>query len=135
MFDLRRQLFGRLLQQSVGFFTSSRTGDLLSRMNNDVGGIADVVSDSIFGVVSSLVVALSTLGVKLRLDWRLNPAALALMPLVLVPSRFVGRANYRARKRVQEKLAEASADMQEVLGISGILLVKAFTLSVRVWHR
>ena len=127
MFDLRGQLFGRLMQQSVGFYTNSRAGDLLSRMTNDVGGIADVVSDTVFGVVSSLVVGISTLAVMFSLDWRLTLAALVLMPIVLVPSRFVGRANYRARKRVQEKLAEVSAYMQEVLGISGILLVKAFT--------
>src|SRR5207244_7673736 len=61
MFDLRRQLFGRLMKQSVGFFTSSRTGDLLSPMNNDVGGIEDVVSDTVFGLVSGIVVAVSTL--------------------------------------------------------------------------
>ncbi len=127
MFDLRRQLFGRLMQQSVGFFTSSRTGDLLSRMNNDVGGIQDVISDTVFGFVASLVVAVSTLAVMLSLSWQLTLAALALMPLVLVPGRYVGRANYLARRRVQEKLGEASAYMQEVLGISGILLVKAFT--------
>jgi len=127
MFDLRRQLFGRLMKQSVGFFTNSRTGDLLSRMNNDVGGIEDVVSDTVFGFVGSMVVALSTLAVMLSLSWQLTLAALVLMPLVLVPSRFVGRANYLARRRVQEKLGEASAYMQEVLGISGILLVKAFT--------
>jgi ATP-binding cassette subfamily B protein len=127
MFDLRRQLFGRLMKQSVGFFTSSRTGDLLSRMNNDIGGIDDVVSDTIFGFVSSLVVAVSTLTLMVSLSWQLTAAALVLMPLVLVPSRYLGRANYRARKRVQEKLSEASAYMQEVLGISGILLVKAFT--------
>jgi ATP-binding cassette, subfamily B, bacterial len=127
MYDLRRHLFGRLMKQSVGFFTSSRTGDLLSRMNNDVGGIQDVVSDTIFGFVSSLVIAASTLVVMLTLSWQLTLAALILMPLVLVPGRYLGRANYRARKRVQEKLSEASAYMQEVLGISGILLVKAFT--------
>ncbi len=127
MFDLRRQLFGRLMKQSVGFFTNSRTGDLLSRMNNDVGGIDDVVSDTVFGFVSSLVIGVSTLVVMLSLSWQLTLAALVLMPIVLVPSRFVGRANYVARKRVQEKLSEASAYMQEVLGISGILLVKAFT--------
>ena len=103
MFDLRQQLFGRLLRQSVGFFTRSRTGDLLSRMNNDVGGIADVVSDTVFGTVSSLVVALSTLAVMVRLDWRLTLAALVLLPLVLVPSRAVGRANYRARQREYER--------------------------------
>jgi ATP-binding cassette subfamily B protein len=127
MFDLRRQLFGRLVQQSIGFFTSSRTGDLLSRMNNDVGGIEDVISDTVFGFVASLVIAVSTLAVMLSLSWQLTLAALAIMPIVLVPGRYVGRANYLARRRVQEKLGEASAYMQEVLGISGILLVKAFT--------
>jgi ATP-binding cassette subfamily B protein len=63
----------------------------------------------------------------LSLSWQLTVAALAIMPIVLVPGRYVGRANYLARRRVQEKLGEASAYMQEVLGISGILLVKAFT--------
>ncbi len=126
MFDLRRQLFGRLMTQSVGFFTSSRTGDLLSRMNNDVGGIQDVVSDTVFGLVSGLVIAVSTVAVMASLSWQLTLAALALMPIVLVPSRLLGRANDRARRRVQEKLSEVSAYMQEVLGISGILLVKAF---------
>jgi len=86
-----------------------------------------VVSDTVFGFVSSLIVAVSTLAVMLSLSWQLTLAALALMPLVLLPSRYVGRANYLARRRVQEKLSEASAYMQEVLGISGILLVKAFT--------
>jgi len=92
-----------------------------------VGGIEDVVADTLFGAVSSLVVMLTTLAVMVTLDWRLTLAALALMPLVLAPSRVVGRANYRARQRVQEKLGEASAYLQEVLGISGILLVKAFS--------
>ncbi len=99
MGDLRAQLFGRLLQQSVGFFTHSRTGDLLSRLTNDVGGIEDVVADTLFGAVSSLVVMLTTLAVMVTLDWRLTLAALALMPLVLAPSRVVGRANYRARQQ------------------------------------
>ncbi len=127
MFDLRRQLFGRLVQQSIGFFTSSRTGDLLSRMNNDVGGIDDVITDTIFGFAASFIVAASTLAVMLSLSWQLTLAALAILPIVLVPSRYVGRANYLARRRVQEKLGEASAYMLEVLGISGILLVKAFS--------
>jgi ATP-binding cassette subfamily B protein len=52
MFDLREQLFDRLLGQSMGFFTHSRSGDLLSRMDNDVGGIQDVVSDTVFGLVT-----------------------------------------------------------------------------------
>src|SRR6266851_167615 len=61
MFDLREQLFDRLLRQSVGFFTSSRSGDLLSRMSNDVGGIQDVVSQTIFGLVSDVITVAGTL--------------------------------------------------------------------------
>jgi ATP-binding cassette subfamily B protein len=127
MFDLREQLFGRFMRQSVGFYTSSRTGDLQSRMNNDIGGIQDVISNTVFGLVSSIITALTTLALMLALDWRLTLGSLLVMPLALVPSRFLGQANYRARKRLQERLAETSAYLGEVLGISGILLVKAFT--------
>ena len=74
-----------------------------------------------------LFVVSSTLVLMFILDWRITLAALVMLPLVLIPGRYVGRATYRARKRTQEKLSEMSAYMQEVLGISGILLVKAFT--------
>ncbi|PZR94327.1 MAG: ABC transporter [Candidatus Nephthysia bennettiae] len=127
MFDLREQLFDRLLGQSMGFFTHSRSGDLLSRMDNDVGGIEDVVSDTVFGLVTNVLVAATTLVLMFALSWQLTLAALLLLPIFLVPSRYVGQATYRARKRTQEKLSEMAAYMQEVLGISGILLVKAFT--------
>src|SRR5919206_2944944 len=68
-------LAGGLVGQSVGFFTHSRSGDLLSRMNNDVGGIADVVSDTVFGLVSNLITLGTTLALMLALDWRLTLAA------------------------------------------------------------
>src|SRR5216683_3134632 len=124
MFDLREQLFDRLLQQSVGFFTSRRSGDLLSRMSNDVGGIQDVVSETVFGLMSDVITVATTLALMLALDWRLTLAALVLMPIVLLPTRYVGKATYRIRKQTQEKL-----------GISGILLVKAFTKERSERHR
>ena len=127
MYDLREQLFGRLLKQSVGFFISSRSGDLLSRMDNDVAGVEDVISDTVFGLVTSAIVLATTLALMLSLDWRLTLAALLIIPAFLYPSRRIGQLTYRARKRTQEKLAEMSVYMQEVLGISGLLLVKAFT--------
>jgi len=126
-YDLRKQLFDRLLLQSMGFYTASRTGDLLSRMNNDVGGIEDVVSDTVFGLASNVFVVTTTVAAMFLLDWRITVVALVMLPIVLVPGRYVGRATYRARKRTQEKLSEMSAYISEVLGISGILLVKAFT--------
>ncbi len=127
MYDLREQLFGRLLKQSVGFFINSRSGDLISRMDNDIAGVEDVISDTVFGLVTSGIVLVTTLALMLSLDWRLTLAALLVLPVFLYPSRRIGQLTYRARKRTQEKLAEMSVYMQEVLGISGLLLVKAFT--------
>jgi len=127
LFDLREQLFGRLLKQSVGFFINSRSGDLLSRMDNDVAGVEDVISDTVFGLITSVIVLVTTLVLMISLDWRLTLAAIIILPAFLYPSRRIGQLTYRARKRTQEKLAEMSVYMQEVLGISGLLLVKAFT--------
>lgn len=127
MYDLREQLFGRLLKQSVGFFINNRSGDLLSRMDNDIAGVEDVISDTVFGLITSVIVLTSTLVLMFSLDWRLTLGALLILPLFLYPSRRIGQLTYRARKRTQEKLAEMSVYMQEVLGISGLLLVKAFT--------
>jgi ATP-binding cassette subfamily B protein len=126
MSDLRWQLFDRLLGHSVGFFTRSRTGDVMSRINNDVGRIEDVLSDTIFGSVRALITLGTTLVFMLLLDWKLTLLAMVALPLSVIPSRYIGRASYRARQRVQGKLAEMSVYLQEVLGISGMLLVKAF---------
>jgi ATP-binding cassette, subfamily B, bacterial len=127
MYDLREQLFGRLLNQSLGFFINSRNGDLLSRMDNDVAGVEDVISETVFGLVTSAIVVTTTLVLMFSLNWQLTLAALLILPLFLYPSRRIGQLTYRARKRTQEKLAEMSVYMQEVLGISGLLLVKAFS--------
>src|SRR2546429_1491526 len=92
MFDLRRQLFDRLLGQPVEFFTSTRTGDVMSRMSNDIGAIQSIVNDTAFGLVTNVLVASTTLALMLALDWRLSPLALALLPAAIVPALRAGRA-------------------------------------------
>jgi ATP-binding cassette subfamily B protein len=131
MYDLREQLFGRLLGQSVGFFTASRTGDVMSRIGNDVNAVEDVVTDTILGLVYNLFVIPSTLVLMLVLNWRLTVLALLLMPLALLPSRRIGRITYETRKQTQSHLGRMTAYLQEILGISGILLVKAFVTGRR----
>ncbi len=126
IFDLREQLFGRLLHRSVGFYTSNRAGEVMSRVGNDINGIEDVVADTVFGSASNVIIAASTLAVMITFDWRLTVLALLMLPLVAIPTRRAGRRVYQARGRVQTQLAEMTAYMQEVLGISGALLVKAF---------
>jgi ATP-binding cassette, subfamily B, bacterial len=126
IFDLREQLFDRLLHQSVGFYTSHRAGEVMSRIGNDVNDIENVVADTVFGVVRNAIVTVSTLALMLAFDWRLTLVALVLLPSVAIPMRRAGRRVYAARGATQRKLAEMTAYLQEVLGISGALLVKAF---------
>ena len=126
MFDLRNQLFDRVLKQSIAFFTATRTGDVMSRLSNDVNGVQSVVSDTIFSLVNNIVILVSTVVLMLAFDWRLTIAALLVLPAFLLPTRQVGKATFQARKATQGKLAEMTAYMQETLGISGMQLVKAF---------
>jgi ATP-binding cassette, subfamily B, bacterial len=126
IFDLREQLFDRLVHQSVGFYTNNRAGEVMSRIGNDVNDIESVVAQTVFGVVNNALVAGTTLGLMIAFDWRLTLVALVLLPLVAIPMRRAGRRVYAARGATQRKLAELTAYLQEVLGISGALLVKAF---------
>ena len=126
MFDLRNQLFDRVLKQSMAFFTGTRTGDVMSRLSNDVNGVQSVVSDTIFSLVNNVVILASTVVLMFALDWKLTIAALLVLPAFLLPTRQVGKATFQARKATQGKLSEMTAYMQETLGISGMQLVKAF---------
>ncbi len=123
---LRRELFGRLLDQPVGFFTDRKAGDLLSRINTDIDGVEDVVTDTVFGLVSSALVTVATLALMLRFSWQLTLAVLVMIPLVALPARRAGRATYQARARTQSLRGQMTGYLQEILGISGIMLVKAF---------
>jgi ATP-binding cassette subfamily B protein len=126
IFDLREQLFDRLVHQSVGFYTHNRAGEVMSRIGNDVNDIENVVADTVLGVARNAIVAGSTLALMVAFDWRLTLVALVMLPLIAIPMRTAGRRVYAARGAAQRKLAELTAYLQEVLGISGALLVKAF---------
>jgi ATP-binding cassette, subfamily B, bacterial len=126
IFDLREQLFDRLVHQSVGFYTHKRAGEVMSRIGNDVNDIENVVADTVFGVANNALVAGTTLALMIAFDWRLTLVALVMIPLLAIPMRRAGRRVYAARGATQRKLAELTAYLQEVLGISGALLVKAF---------
>src|ERR687884_963687 len=126
IFDLREQLFDRLVHQSVGFYTHNRAGEVMSRIGNDVNDIENVVADTIFGVANNALVTGTTLALMIAFDWRLTLVALVMIPLLAIPMRRAGRRVYAARGATQRKHAELTAYLQEVLGISGALLVKAF---------
>ena len=126
IYDLRVALYGHLQHMSLRFFTHTKTGELMSRLNNDVGGAQRAVTGTFVDLVTNVVTLVFVLAIMLRLEWRLTLLAVAVLPLFLIPARVLGR---RVRGVVREQMmynAEMNAMMEETLNVSGALLVKLF---------
>jgi len=126
MFDLRRTMYDRLLRQSLKFFTNTKSGEILSRLQNDVGGVSGVVSGTLVTLTTNVFVLLTTLVVIFRLNWRLALVACAILPFFILPTRRVGQIRSRLSKQTQERLAELTSYIQETLSVSGFLLTRLF---------
>ena len=126
MRDLRDRLYTHLQRQSLGFFTGTRTGEIQSRIANDVGGVQNVVTNTLSSVLSNTVIFISTLIAMLILSWELTAVSVIAIPVFVVISRFVGERRRRVTAESQEVAAEVTAITQETLSISGIMLAKLF---------
>jgi ATP-binding cassette subfamily B protein len=126
IYDLRRQLYEHLQGMSLRFFTSTRTGELISRVNSDVVGAQQAISGTFITVFSNLVSVGVILVVMLQAEWRLTLLALAALPLFALPARRVARILRRYTDEQMEKNAAMSTILQETFNISGALLVKLF---------
>lgn len=126
MFDLRSRLYRHLTGMSLRWFTGTRTGEVLSRITNDVGAVQGVVSDTLAGIAGNFITVVSTFALMLVLDWRLALFSVAFLPLFILPSRRVGAVQRDLMGESQEQLALMSGHMQETLSVSGVLLVKTF---------
>jgi ATP-binding cassette, subfamily B, bacterial len=126
IYDLRRSLYAHLQRMSLRFFTQTRTGELMSRLNNDVIGAQRAISNTLVAIISNLVSFIATLGIMLALEWRLTLLGLAILPLFIFPARRVGRVLRDLRRQSMEFNAEMNATMNETLNISGAILVKLF---------
>ncbi len=126
MYDLRNQMYAHLQRLSLRFFTDHRTGEIISRVTNDVGGVQQVVTTTLVSTVTNLAVVGSTAALIFALDWRLALVAVGVLPLFILPTRRVGRARQRLAGQVQAALAEMNHHMHETLNVSGALLVRVF---------
>ena len=126
MRDLRDRLYSHLQRQSLGFFTGTRTGEIQSRIANDVGGVQNVVTNTLSSVLSNTVIFISTLAAMFILSWELTAVSVAAIPVFMVISKFVGDRRKRVTEESQEAAAEVTAITQETLSISGIMLAKLF---------
>jgi len=126
MQDLRNRLYEHLQAMSLRFFTGARTGDLQSRLQNDVGGVQSVVTNTASSVLSNVVTVLSTVVAMLLLSWQLTALSFAVVPVFVYLTWRVGRARRQISKETQESLAELSTLTEETLSVSGVLLAKTF---------
>jgi ATP-binding cassette subfamily B protein len=126
MQDLRAALYAHLQRMPLRFFTETKTGEIQSRLANDVGGVQGVVTDTAASVASNLAVAIGTVVAMLIIDWRLTALSLGLLPFFMYLTYRVGKVRRTISTETQEALAALSATTQETLSVSGILLTKTF---------
>lgn len=126
MQDLRNALYSHLQHMPLKFFTSTRTGEIQSRLSNDVGGVQGVLTDTASSMLANIATVLSTVVTMLILSWELTFFSLAIIPFFLILSRRVGKVRRDVSGETQESLADLTAHMQETLSVSGILLSKSF---------
>lgn len=126
IYDLRLALYSHLQKMSLRFFTNTKTGELMSRLNNDVVDAQRAISNTIVDIITNLFTVVLTLAVMLTLEWRLTILGVAVLPFFIVAARRIG-AQLRVIARSQMTFnAQMNAMMNETLNISGALLVKLF---------
>jgi len=124
MHDLRAKVFRHLQRLSLAFFTNTRTGEVQSRISNDIGGVQSVVTNTATSIASNVTTVVATMVGMLFLNWILALFAFALIPFFAILTRRVGNQRRRIAKTTQETLADISSVVQESLSVSGILLGK-----------
>jgi ATP-binding cassette subfamily B protein len=126
MQDLRNALYAHLQRLPLRFFTETRTGEIQSRLANDVGGIQSVVTDTAANLTSNLATAISTLIAMVLIDWRLTALSVGVLPFFLYLTFRVGRVRRTVSSETQKSMADLSAATEETLSVSGMLLSKTF---------
>jgi ATP-binding cassette subfamily B protein len=125
-YDLRVALFSYLQRMSLGFFTHTKIGELMSRLNNDVVGAQSAISNTFVNIVTSLIQAVVVAAVMFTLEWRLTLISIAILPLLLFAARNLGNRLRDITRQQLDIIAKMNDVMQEMLNISGALLVKLF---------
>ena len=126
MRDLRDQLYSHLETLSLAFFTGTKTGEIQSRLANDVGGVQTVVTTTASSILANVVIFVSTIVAMIILSWQLTIVAVITVPAFFWLTKAVGDRRRRVSRSTQESLAAMSAISEETLSVSGVLLAKVF---------
>jgi ATP-binding cassette subfamily B protein len=135
MHDMRTTVYRHLQRLSLAFFTKTRTGEVQSRIANDIGGVDNVLTSTATSVMSTVTTVIATVIAMFLLDWRLSLFALALLPLFVWMTRRVGGERRKVAAIRQESMADIASLVQESLSVSGILLGKTMGRSSELAQR
>ena len=126
IFDMRNQMYNHLQYMPHSFFTTEKQGDIITRMNTDISGVSSVISGTLQNIVSNIATVVTTLVALFTMSWKLAIVGIVVIPLLIIPTRSVGRTRWALLSKSQEKTDEMNERINETLSVSGSLLVKLF---------
>lgn len=127
IFDMRNEMYDHLQHMPHAFFTNEKQGDIITRMNSDINGVSSVISVMLTSVVSNVLTVGTCIFYLFYTDWRLAIVGIVVLPLLILPTRLVGKRRWELASIVQEKHDDLNTHIGETLSVSGSMLVKLFT--------
>ena len=135
IFDMRNEMYDHLQNMSHSFFTNEKPGEIITRMNSDINGVSSVISVMLTSVVSNVLTVGTCVFYLFYTDWRLAVVGLIVLPIMIIPTRAVGKRRWKLVSENQEKQDDLNTHINETLSVSGSMLVKLFTKEKEEYNR
>ena len=135
IFDMKNQMYDHLQHMPHAFFTSEKQGNIITRMNTDISGVSSVISGTLSSIVSNIATVATTMVALFSMSWRLALVGVVVIPLLILPTKSVGKTRWKILNESQAKSDELNQIINETLSVSGSLLVKLFTREKREYER
>ena len=135
IFDMKNQMYDHLQHMPHSFFTSEKQGDIITRMNTDISGVSSVISGTLSSIVSNVATVVTTLVALFSMSWQLAIVGIIVIPLLILPTKTVGRTRWKLLSESQAKEDEMNQLINETLSVSGSMLVKLFTREKEEYER
>ena len=135
IFDMKNQMYDHLQHMPHSFFSTEKQGDIITRMNTDISGVSSVISGTLSSIVSNIATVVTTVVALFTMSWQLAIVGILVIPLLILPTRSVGRTRWQLLNASQAKNDELNQLINETLSVSGSLLVKLFTREKREYDR
>ena len=135
IFDMKNQMYRHLQYMPHSFFTTEKQGDIITRMNTDISGVSTVISGTLSSIVSNTAMVVTTLIALFSMSWQLALVGIAVIPLLILPTRSAGKTRWMLLTESQAKNDEMNQVINETLSVSGSMLVKIFTREEKEYEK